>query len=513
MIQRLAILAFLLIRMGASQAPARYFELRLPDFFDHSFPDSGAIVDLPSGKPLKSMTILIRRAYEREINPNSVAIFINGKGMGNVFEQRATAEGTVLAMSGFSLSMRPDQPLDPLFEYAVEVSAKGRAGGFYYQNWLLRENGQFQNRHFAYTATAQTNDRSAAPDILLSEPLQPPIIRLSDRQPVSLRVAGTVSPSDAKITVQGRPIALSLKAGSFETTLAVHRETRTVPVEAVATNGTRRTVVIPVHVEQPPAKRVRFSGKRVAALVGISEYGSGKNTLPRLTAAATDAQLLGEALVEEAGFTRQNVRVLSNQDASKDGIRLGLSEMGGLAGPDDLFLVYVAAHALHDPTRPDQIYLAPHAAQPSALSSTAISFSELQLILDRSTRSRNVVLLFDTSHPLGDDVPLPGRNLAGNHLLNLFNDETRTVMVAAATGQMSQTRSQQSAAGLFAVSIATAIKGKADLNSDRVVTSEELCRFVAEQVRQATNGEQTPRFRVARGASSPIVELTPALVR
>jgi hypothetical protein len=49
--------------------------------------------------------------------------------------------------------------------------------------------------------------------------------------------------------------------------------------------------------------------------------------------------------------------------------------------------------------------------------------------------------------------------------------------------------------------------GEADLNQDRVVTGDELFRFVEEKVREDSAGKQIPHYRLPVGdANQPVAE-------
>ncbi len=62
-------------------------------------------------------------------------------------------------------------------------------------------------------------------------------------------------------------------------------------------------------------------------------------------------------------------------------------------------------------------------------------------------------------------------------------------MQRAATGEVSS---------MFTYWVTQGLSGKADVNYDGVVTADELFRFTAEKVREESNNQQTPRFRLAQ---------------
>ena len=265
--------------------------------------------------------------------------------------------------------------------------------------------------------------------------------------------------------------------------------------------------MIPVVAQERAPQRVRFAGKRYALVIGISRYGNQKGALPELTAAAADAGRFAEQLQAEAGFAKQNIRVLLDDKATVEQIRVAFSDFVAKAGADDLLVIYVAAHGIHDPARPDKLYLAAYGTQVQAIDSTALEFSDLKDLLDKSVHSNQTFLIFDAGHKLNPDLQFPGKNLINDYLLSLFSDqEGRGVLVSGGADQVSLDHAVSGeTSGLFTYWLTKGMAGEADLNGDHVVTGEELFRFVAEKVRVESNGQQTPRFKLAsRSAGAPL---------
>jgi len=217
--------------------------------------------------------------------------------------------------------------------------------------------------------------------------------------------------------------------------------------------------------------------------------------------------MLAAELESRARFPKANIRLLTDDRATAEQVRLGLTDFAAKAQADDVLLIFVAAHGLHDPSRPENLYLAPYGAQATQMRSTAIDFPELEKLLNESVRCNNTLMVFDVGHPLAGDYRIAGKSLVNRYLLNLFSEqEGRAVLVAGAADQVSAPSSGR-ASGAVAHWLVESLAGKADMNRDNVVTAEELFRFVSEQVRAESQGAQTPQFRLAsRSAAAPLVQ-------
>ena len=420
-----------LIAVGLSQEPRKYFELILPDFSDQPYPSGDTVIDLPD-RPIRNLQVLALNASERNISYGNIFVTVNGKGISNAFDRKGTDRGTLLVMSSFSQGMRPDELFDPR-ENVIEVVAQDKRGRRYYQNWVLRVSGAGQNPYFTYTSTTSPDDPKAVPpDLIVTEPASPPVLKPADAS-VKVRLKGTVTGAGTAVKLDGQPFMkpISGEVANFDEQVTASRDRKQIVLEAVDKKGNSRRVMIPVVAQERAPQRVRFAGKRYALVIGISRYGNQKGALPELTAAAADAGRFAEQLQAEAGFAKQNIRVLLDDKATVEQIRVAFSDFVAKAGADDLLVIYVAAHGIHDPARPDKLYLAAYGTQVQAIDSTALEFSDLKDLLDKSVHSNQTFLIFDAGHKLNPDLQFPGKNLINDYLLSLFSDkEGRGVLVS-----------------------------------------------------------------------------------
>jgi len=506
---RLLPLAVWLAGASAQEAP-RYFQLVLPDFFDTPFEGASSTIDLPD-RPIQRLKIVVLQANERNITASATKVWVNGKGMGNILESRGVAEGIELNMDPVTLRRRPDELFDAR-ENTIEVVATDKRGRKYYQSWILRA-GVNRNPYFTYTATVSADDpKGVPPDLILDSPTTPVILAAAQKS-VTATIKGTGASTNlpVAVTLNGKPwTTIQKNAEPFSGTAEVTPATKELILEATDSKHHVRRVILPVIVRRPAQPAVRFAGTKYALIIGISRYGPAKDAPPLLPYAAADATELARQLETSAGFKKENIRLMVDDQATLSQIRTGLYDFVSKATANDLMVIYIAAHGVHDPHpgRGERIYLAPFGTQLAQIDSTALSFEDVELLLGKSVRCNHTFILFDVGHKVEGDWKFPGRNMVNNRLLSLFSEqEGRAILVSGAADEVSQPRSAQSS-GAFPYWTTRGLTGEADLNQDRVVTAEELFRFVSEKVREETAGVQNPRYRLPeKTASTPVADV------
>jgi hypothetical protein len=490
----------------AQEAPIR-IQLLLPDFFDTPFTGDHSLIEVPE-RPISRMKIRFLKSAEQNLSSGSINVWVNGNAISNIFDSRNVADGTELSMDASTMNKRPDQLFDPR-ENALEVLATDNRGRKYYQSWILRTTGS-NNPYFAYQGTISPGDpRGVPPDVLLSEPLAPPVL-MPGQASSRITIKGTCSSENpgVEIKIGSQTFTVQSKSQSFEQAVDIRRDMKELVIEATDRKENRRTIVIPIVVQGNDVPRPRSAGTKYALIVGISNYGDGKGALPPLSQAAADAGAMARDLEGKAGFRKENIRLLCDEDASRDKLRVGFYDFAAKAQADDLLVIYVAGRAVHDP-RPgknEKMYLAPFGTQMNAMDATAVSFLDLEMWLDRSIRSNHTFVIFDVGHEVEGDWKFPGPSLVNNHLLSLFSEQKgRAVLTSGSAGEVSLTRPDGQSS--FTYWLTRGLAGEADLNQDRVVSADELFRFVEEKVREESAGRQLPHSRLpSRNAGQPVGE-------
>jgi outer membrane protein assembly factor BamB len=248
--------------------------------------------------------------------------------------------------------------------------------------------------------------------------------------------------------------------------------------------------------------------KSVAILVAIDNYTNG---VPELRTPVADAVALRDMLQDEHGF---DVGVLTNQQASLEGLRTLLADLPTRIGPDDRVLFYFAGHGTLQPSDdgPRGYILAQDASRDSTehylpMDDLNRQLSLLQcrhmlIILDccfagalRWSSTRDLLLAPGNLHQERYDWFI--RDAAWQAIASAAHDE-KALDVAA--GQALGVREAGMEHSPFAEALIDGLSGQADLRpvdqlGDGVITATELFIFLRHRLAPATGAihpRQTP---------------------
>jgi len=137
-------------------------------------------------------------------------------------------------------------------------------------------------------------------------------------------------------------------------------------------------------------------GQRWAVIIGISRYKfSGQAGFGDLAFADNDAKQFA-ATLKERGYDDAHMKVLINEQASKQQIQHALETWLRRVDPNDVIVLFWASHGWPDPGESDKAYFACYESKPSDPSSGLRMDWVRQMLEER--RTRNVVVIADTCH-------------------------------------------------------------------------------------------------------------------
>ncbi len=216
---------------------------------------------------------------------------------------------------------------------------------------------------------------------------------------------------------------------------------------------------------EPPRQAAVEGGARVfAVMVGVSDYDGAQNDLPFTD---EDARKLAEDLGRDGSLNDASV-VLTNAEATVDGVRDAFRRVAQAAGPDDMFLFFFSGHGGQEPT-------AVSALEPDGKSETLvlrdgeISDAELAQLFD-SLDTRLSLLVVDACFSGGfarNVVDRPG-------VMGVFSSEEDLTSAVADKFQ---------AGGYLSHFVRAGMSGEADGDGDRLVTAGELATYLRRQFR------------------------------
>jgi len=238
-------------------------------------------------------------------------------------------------------------------------------------------------------------------------------------------------------------------------------------------------------VESLPA-----GSKRFALVIGVDEYEDSQ--INKLDGAANDAKAIVEALVQYAGFPRDQVKLITSDQPverkpTRNKILRWLSNMRGAAPKDGLLLIAFAGHGIE---RGNQAYLLPSDAElsddVSLLEESSINVDDMRKrILE--TGVGQVVMILDACR----NDPAAGRGDADNRLTTRFtkafsfeerNTEVKAfaTLYATAVGYRAYEYKEKKQ-GYFTWALVEGLKGAA-ANEKGEVTLQSLLNYLQDQV-------------------------------
>jgi uncharacterized caspase-like protein len=253
----------------------------------------------------------------------------------------------------------------------------------------------------------------------------------------------------------------------------------------------------------------RFTGRKFALIIGVSEYVFTDAGLKNLNYADDDAKSVAAFLQTPAGgsFSSADISLLLNQDASLLAVRSALSGIAKRAKPSDLVFIFIAGHGAPDPLAPQNLYFLLSDTKVVDMERTAFPMGELKQTLDTQISAQRAIVMIDTCHSAGINQKskslVSGRDLVQegdeNNISNfyltsqLFKQTGRAILTSSDVNEVSQESSKWSNHGVFTWALLEGLKGNADMNADKFITAGELFQFTRASVQKATNFQQNPR--------------------
>jgi hypothetical protein len=258
----------------------------------------------------------------------------------------------------------------------------------------------------------------------------------------------------------------------------------------------------------PSGPAESFTGRKFALVMGVSDYRFDDAGLTKLQYADSDAIAIADFLKrpEGGGFRSADIMLLVNGDASVNALKGALAEIGRRAGRGDLVFIFLAGHGGADPYAQQNMYFLFSDSKLVDLPHTAFPMSDLKLALDTQIRAERVIVVVDTCHSAGIQVPKTKtvgtrdleRPTVENNIVNLyaskqlFRETGRAILTSSDVNEVSRESDKWNKHGVFTWALLEGLSGKADKNNDGAITTGELFVYTRGKVQTETNYDQNP---------------------
>lgn len=299
---------------------------------------------------------------------------------------------------------------------------------------------------------------------------------------------------------------------NFSATVSLLPEDAELTVQAIDQSGNRaaKTLKIQRIAAEPPAAQEPPGMKPSlwVLAIGVSAY---QDSSLNLKYADNDARSIVHTLKEQEGklFAEINVKLLLNEDGTRENILDAMSKFLGMASYNDLVLIFIAGHGVKD-RQTGSYYFVTHDASPDNLMTRGLLWSTFDEAHKRLANNVSKVMLWlDTCHAGAMNVAMRGLEAGEELSLALRSAEGTYILTASKPGENSEEgetfklEHEKSGHGAFTYSLLEGLAGNADMDGDRSISVAELSSYVAKKVPRLTQGRQHPYFRLS-GTDMPI---------
>lgn len=242
---------------------------------------------------------------------------------------------------------------------------------------------------------------------------------------------------------------------------------------------------------------------RWAVVIGISDYKfdirwDPAKGIPDLKYADKDARAFAGFLKSPAGgaFPPDRMILLTNHQATVKEVRKAIGDFLTRSLEEDLVIVFYAGHGVSDPNNPTNLYLLCHDSEPGNYYGTALPMWEIDVAINRTIKSRKVLVLADACNSAGVGGVRGDRTAERlNEYLKKLAESKHGVakITASRADELSQEKDYLGGGhGVFTYYLLEGLKGKADFNADGFVTMKEAYDYLYDRVRSETRHSQNP---------------------
>ena len=489
------------------------FELEFPEL---ELPPTGKTeMVIPSDNVSEVLVHVLKPAADN-IDYSAIRTSVNGQAAGAVAEIVSGSRGKVVKLR---LKSQPGYQFVS-GRNTIEVWAHNRRGRLYYRSFVLTTANDKWNDDFIYEVQVSSQAKNAVPpQVVLFEP-ERGVELSSSMKSLGVKINGiaTAATNIKRVSIGGKNVAIkripevmtrqltrvpNMERGvSFDTTMTVAANATRITIEAEDELGSLARVIVPINSRQPPAA-TKPAGRKYALVIGISQYKNNTKGIRNLEYADVDARAIYNFLQqpEAGGFDRENMFLLTNEQATLAEVRQALTSFIAKPTADDLLLIFVAGHGAPDPGAPQNLYVIAYDTTVLDMAATALAMSDLRRFIGQNIKCKRVIMLLDTCHSAGlatDATRDLGNNLTNLYLEKLlYQEEGRAIITSSDVNEPSHESDRWgNGHGVFTYYLLQGLKGEADVNHDHLVTVGELFRYVRQKVRLDTHFQQNPRMLI-----------------
>jgi hypothetical protein len=247
----------------------------------------------------------------------------------------------------------------------------------------------------------------------------------------------------------------------------------------------------PIHEPQKPRSRpanpaVASKVKVWAVIVGVATY----NHMPVLRYTDDDAYRIYAFLKSPEGgaLDDSQIRILIDEEATKNKIKRTMNDLFAKAGPNDLVLMYFSGHGVKGAFLPSDFdgY------------DNKLKHEEINAIF-RGSRAKYKLCIADACHSgsiftaRGGDMPTS--SVLSSYYESLAKAHAGTALIMSSKSNETSLESSGLRQGVFSHYLIRGLKGEADKDYNNLISVGELFRYIDINVRDYTRNRQSPMIQ------------------
>jgi len=231
-----------------------------------------------------------------------------------------------------------------------------------------------------------------------------------------------------------------------------------------------------------------------AIVVGVAAY----DHMPVLRYTDDDAYRFYAFLksMEGGALPDEQVRILIDEEASRNNILGAMQEIFDQAGPNDLVIFYFSGHGLNGSFLPIDF----------DGFNNKISHDEIAAAFNKC-RAKYKLCLADACHS-GSILAMrsgEGDPVLTQYYQTLAKSVSGTALIMSSKADETSLESAGLRQGVFSHFLIRGLKGEADVNNDKIVNVEEIYQYVNRNVREYTGNRQSP---IIKGTYDPVMPVS-----
>ena len=245
-----------------------------------------------------------------------------------------------------------------------------------------------------------------------------------------------------------------------------------------------------------PAVKAAPDVKIWAVVAGVAAY----DHMPVLRYTDDDAYRFYAFLKSPEGgaLPDEQIRILIDEEATREGVLEAMTDVFGQAGPKDLVLFYFSGHGLNGSFLPIDFdgY------------NNKLTHEEIAKAFN-DCKARYKICIADACHSGSLIAMRSGETETpiSQYYQNLAKSVAGTALIMSSKGDETSLESAGLRQGVFSHFLIRGLKGEADTNKDKIVSIKEIYDFVYTNVRAYTGNRQSP---VIKGTFDPAMPVSAA---